>query len=107
MSIDIRDIQAPNQSVPQRTPAAPGATSEGASHDGRAAPAGAQGAGERVRLSPEAQRLNALSESARSAPEVDAARVAEIRRELAEGRYAVDTGELAERMLRFERDLGN
>lgn len=103
MSIDIRDIQANRQPVGQRSAGAVAAREDLARGSG--AKAGATGTGDRVELSAEARQLRALSESAAAAPEVDTAKMEQIRQQIAEGRYHVDPQKLADRLLQLERGL--
>lgn len=108
MSIDIRNI-----SGPQGSGSGAGAGAGSVSQDGTTGPAqsapsrdgGRSGSADQVALSETAQRLKGLAESARSASEVDTARVERIRAQIAEGRYHVDPAKLAGRMLDLERDL--
>ncbi len=101
MSIDIRDIQANRQPVGQRNAGAVAAREDLPRESG----AKAGGTGDRVELSAEARQLRALSESAGAAPEVDTAKMEQIRQQIAEGRYHVDPQKLADRLLQLERGL--
>lgn len=60
---------------------------------------------EGVQITESARRLAALEQAVRDMPEVDAARVAEVRRALAEGRHEVRPERIAERLLRLEQQL--
>ncbi len=102
MSIDIRDIQSNRQPVGQRST---GAVARGDIQQDSGARAGAAGTGDRVELSAEARQLRSLSESAGASPEVDTAKVEQIRQQIAEGRYHVDPQKLADRLLQLERGL--
>jgi negative regulator of flagellin synthesis FlgM len=104
MTIDIRNLQNQRQMVGQRSDAASADAAPGAAQD--APPAGdAKGSSDQVRLSPEARRLQSLQETAQTAPEVDTAKVEQVRREIAEGRYHVDPQKLASNMMALEREL--
>lgn len=52
-----------------------------------------------VSLSPQAQAMGRLESAIHSAPDVDEAKVAEMRQAIAEGRYSVDSQALAGKML--------
>lgn len=101
MTIDIRNLQNQRQVVGQRSgaDAAPGSAPDAP------AAADAKGSSDQVRLSPEARRLKSLQETAQAASEVDAAKVEQVRREIAEGRYHVDPQKLASNMMALEREL--
>lgn len=108
MSIDIRDLQNARQLPGQRL--AP----EGADQasPARSAPSTATGgpdaatpSGDKVALSATAQSLKALEAAVDASDGIDAARVDRIRQQIAEGRYHVDTGKLADRMIDLERSL--
>lgn len=60
---------------------------------------------EGVQITESAKRLAALEAAVRDMPEVDAARVAEVRRALAEGRHEVRPERIAEKLLRLEQLL--
>lgn len=75
---------------------------------GRDATAGSTGqpAGQHgVHITESARRLAALEQSVREMPAVDEARVAEVSRELAEGRYEVRPERIAEGLLQLERQI--
>lgn len=61
--------------------------------------------GDRLSLSHQADRLNALSRIAASSPEIDTARVDMLREAIASGEYTVDPQALASRMLGNAREL--
>lgn len=104
MTIDIRNLQNQRHVAGQRPDTEPAdVRSRGATEDaGREESATGS---DRVRLSPEARRLQALQESAQSTSEVDTAKVEQVRREIAEGRYHVDARKLASSILSLEREL--
>lgn len=58
-----------------------------------------------VSLTDTAARLRSLENTLASLPVVDAQRVEEIQRSIAEGSFEVDTNRVAEKMLRFESEL--
>ncbi len=64
--------------------------------------AGASHAGRRndeVTISDEAQQLRRVLEAVNELPEVREARIAELRRQLAQGQYGVDVAAIAERLV--------
>ena len=61
--------------------------------------------GDRVSLTPEAQRLKALEASVAQQPVVDAQKVERIRNELAQGRYQIDPERVADKMMQFEQQV--
>lgn len=58
-----------------------------------------------VSLTDTAARLRELENSLAKMPVVDSQRVETIQQAIADGSYEVDSGRVAEKMLRFERDL--
>jgi negative regulator of flagellin synthesis FlgM len=77
---------------------------------GRATPtanpgAAVAGATDSVNLTDAATRLQQLSELMASAPEIDRARVEELRQAIADGRYKVDTVHVADKLIALERTL--
>lgn len=74
----------------------------------RKAPATAQGGGRdagTVRIDPRASLLASAEASLGGVPEIDTARVDEIKRAIAEGRFEVDSRRVAERLMGSVRDL--
>jgi negative regulator of flagellin synthesis FlgM len=70
-------------------------------------PVAAAAAADSVRLTGEAEGLQALERQLGAAPAgIDLARVNALRAALADGSYRVDAQQVADRMLRLERDLG-
>ncbi|MGQ0621256.1 MAG: flagellar biosynthesis anti-sigma factor FlgM [Panacagrimonas sp.] len=60
-----------------------------------------------VRLTGEAQTLARIEHAARDSSGIDEARVADIRRQLAEGRYSPDPAAIAGRLVETEWSLSN
>jgi len=58
--------------------------------------------GEAVHLSDEAQRLQSISDKVRDQPVVNSARVAELKKAVADGSYKVDSNRVASKLLNFE-----
>lgn len=83
-----------NTLKPTTAPTTPRAKPQAASSNGT-------GAAADVRLSPLAGQL-ATSDAE---PPVNAARVAEIRQAIAEGRFSIDTGLIADRLISTSREL--
>ena len=81
-------------------PSAKKATPEASS----TAPKAASG-GDQVAISGHAQRIQALEAQIKQIPEVDSARVEEIKNSIAEGRYEVDAESTAQKMLALEQSL--
>lgn len=67
---------------------------------GKAAAAGQSG--ETVSFSNEAQQLQQVSDKLRDQPVVDSARVAELKKAIADGSYQVDANRVASKLLNFE-----
>ncbi|MGD8976898.1 MAG: flagellar biosynthesis anti-sigma factor FlgM [Gammaproteobacteria bacterium] len=62
-------------------------------------------AGERVELTESAQRLRKLEARLAARQEVDEQRVAEVKERIAEGRFDLDPGRIADRLIRMDKDL--
>ena len=58
--------------------------------------------GEAVHLSQEAQQLQKIGEQLRDQPEVNSARVAQLKQAIADGSYTVDADRVASKLLDFE-----
>jgi negative regulator of flagellin synthesis FlgM len=65
----------------------------------------ASGATDSVSLTDTATRLQHLDELLANAPEIDRARVDELRQAIADGRYKVDTVHVADKLIALERTL--
>ncbi len=63
----------------------------------QAAPADSQ-----VKLSNQAQQLQAIEEKLRDLPEIDSARVAQIKEAIADGSYKIDNGRIADKLIALE-----
>jgi negative regulator of flagellin synthesis FlgM len=106
MSIDLRDINNHRHLHGQRPLAEP---SDQTARGGRQSSAGTEavdGAADKVELSTTARTLKTLGEAVHASDGVDAAKVERIRQQIAEGRYHVDAGKLADRMIDLEQMLG-
>lgn len=55
-----------------------------------------------VKLSPQAQQLQAVEERLRDLPVVDSERVAQIRQSISDGSYNIDSGRIADKLLALE-----
>lgn len=69
--------------------------------------AGKGSSGETVQLTTGAQLLSRMEKSLAAAPAVDSAKVAEVKAAIESGNYEIDTGAIADAMIRFERSLGD
>ena len=67
--------------------------------------AGAQPPRESVQLSPLAARLQNIDASLETEQSVDSARVAEVKRSMAEGRFQVNAEKVADRLIEATRDF--
>lgn len=61
--------------------------------------------GSPVHITDQARRLAALEHAVQSAPDVNEARVAEIRSAIEEGRYEISPQRIAEKLLRLDQEL--
>lgn len=61
--------------------------------------------GDTVELTSKAKLLERLEKSLASIPDVDASRVAEVRKQIENGEYQIDADKIAESMLRLDREL--
>lgn len=86
----------------RRSEAAKPASSQG---EGRAAAAKSAAASDTVSITQSGLLMRKLEEVVQSTPIVDRERVAAIKDSLASGTYEVDDQRVADRMLRFERDV--
>lgn len=92
-----------DQGGPSGARAGKGAT--GSSSASSAAGAAGSGRGDSVQLSPLSSQMQAMESSMADAPAVDGARVAEIRRAIAEGRFKVNPDVVADHLLQTAREL--
>lgn len=69
------------------------------------APAADAAGGDTVELTGMAQRLQALEAAVADLPEVNTERVAELREQIASGEYAVDSRQVADKMLGLDKLL--
>ncbi len=65
-----------------------------------------QSTGDTVQLTDSARLLERLEKTLASLPDVDAARVSEIKAAIQNGDYEIDAGAIADAMMRFDRSLG-
>ena len=67
----------------------------------------AQGAstGDTVELTSSAKLLARLEKTLAAIPDVDASRVAEVKRQIENGEYQIDAGKIAEAMLRMDQEI--
>ena len=64
---------------------------------------GAPAADSQVKLSNQAQQLQAIEERLRELPEVDTARVEKIKQAIADGSYQIDSTRIAEKLIALEQ----
>lgn len=95
-TLDTNDSKSTTRSAPSTGRAAP-ATSP------TAGPAAA--ASDSINLTDTATRLQHLDELLASAPEIDRARVEQLRQSITEGRYKMDTVHVADKLIALERTL--
>jgi negative regulator of flagellin synthesis FlgM len=60
-----------------------------------------------VSITDAARRLAALQDQLAAMPEVDAARVTELRQQIDQGKYKSNPGAIADRLLQLERDFAS
>jgi negative regulator of flagellin synthesis FlgM len=82
------------------------ATRRGASVSGNAASAASKPT-DSVSITDAARRLAALQEQLASMPEIDTARVTELRQQIEQGKYKANPGAIADRLLQLERDVAS
>ena len=92
-TLDTNDSKSTTRSAPSagRTTPAPGPTAPAASDS--------------VNLTDTATRLQQLDELLASAPEIDRARVEQLRQSIADGRYKMDAVHIADKLIALERTL--
>ena len=95
--IDNRPVQVSSDRAVKRTGVA------GSGEAGTTAKAG--GASTGVQITDSARQLAALEQAIRELPDVDEARVNEIRSAIADGSYKVSPDRIAEKLLRMEHEL--
>ncbi len=102
MSNEINGLGAP------QTPKAGTARQEKAERNGDAQgkAADSQAAGDTVTLTDTASRLKSLENTLSDLPSVDSGKVAAFREAIMNGSYQVDPGRVADKLLKFERNLG-
>jgi negative regulator of flagellin synthesis FlgM len=101
MVIDFNRLNSSNAvSGTSRT----GNTKESGKTEAAAAPGAVAktSSGESVKLSSEAQQLQKISDKLGDLPTVNSARVAELKKAIAEGSYQVDSNRVASKLLNFE-----
>ncbi len=94
-TLDTNDSKSTTHSGPSAGRATPAT--------GAATPAAT--ASDSVQLTDTATRLQQLDELLASAPEIDRARVEQLRQSIADGRYKVDTVHVADKLIALERTL--
>lgn len=94
-TLDTNDSKSTNR--PGQT------TGRAASAPGPTAPT--TGSSDSVHLTDTATRLQQLNELVAGAPEIDRARVEELRQAITEGRYKMDTVHVADKLIALERTL--
>ena len=100
----VSDIKGPGPGVITALEQ-PGTPAEPAQRPETKPAAAAQAAGV-VELTPNAERLQALTRAVADVPEVDAARVDKYRQALADGTYQIDADAIADKFARLETSLG-
>lgn len=103
----VIDFNAPNNANRSaQTGAATGRRDAAAENTRPAAKTAAQetpAAEAQVKLSPQAQQLQAVEERLRELPVIDSERVAQIRQAISDGNYQVDSGRIADKLLALEK----
>jgi len=102
MPIDLNNITSSlNQSQAVETnPASSQATTT-------AAEGSAPQPSDTVKITAQAQQLQQIQQQLKTTSEVDQAKVAELRQAYTEGRLAVDSQQLADKIMAFEQQLGH
>lgn len=103
MVIDFNASNSPNRSA--QTGATTGrrdAAAEGTRPAVQGSAQDTQAAEGQVKLSAQAQKLQAVEERLRELPVVDNERVAQIRQSISDGSYNVDSGRIADKLLALE-----
>ena len=77
----------------------------GEAADAAAAPAKVTASGDGVRITDSARQLAALEQAIRSMPDVNEAKVNEIRGAIANGTYQVSPERIADKLISMEKDL--
>ena len=78
----------------------------GGNQGAKSQPGNTSSFGDTVNLTSGGQLLSRLQESLSTAPSVDVAKVADVKAAIASGNYEIDSGAIADAMIRFEQSLG-
>ena len=70
--------------------------------DGTPAPSGHVAAGDRVNMSDTASRLQKIEEQLSAMPDINHAKVAEIKKAIADGTFSIDPKAIADKLVDFE-----
>jgi negative regulator of flagellin synthesis FlgM len=101
--INGQGFRPADTSSTRRSDAAKPASGQGDGRASAAAPSAA--AGDTVKITQSGLLMSKLEELVQSTPVVDHERVAAIKDSLASGTYEIDDQRIADRLLRFERDV--
>ena len=98
-------IDKPRKPIPASSAGEGAARTTGKSKAGSAPPAPQQSSSTNVSLGSTAAQLQSMESSMASSPIVDAAKVAEIKQAISEGRFKVDSEVVADRLIETVREL--
>lgn len=103
MVSDINNINSSPAGKPNRSSSDGVESKEGLDTSLRAGASANTSSSDTVVLSNESQALSRIQDQLKAAPEVNEARVAELREQIASGKYTVDPQKLANRILTSEQ----
>jgi negative regulator of flagellin synthesis FlgM len=70
------------------------------------ATAPSQGSADSVHITASARQMAGLAQTITDTPDIDSSRVEALQQAIGQGKYSIDAGRIADKMLKLEQDLG-